>query len=50
MRSKMKDTGISLRVSQQQKKKIKRMALKRGFETISAFLFWLVYQAQNGKI
>jgi len=46
----MRDKHIQLRVNAQEKNKIKREALKRGFQSIGAFLFWLIHQAQIGKI
>lgn len=41
---------ISLRASSQEKNRVKRMARKRGFPNLSAFLFWLIHQARIGKI
>jgi predicted DNA binding CopG/RHH family protein len=36
-----KSTFIQIRISKEEKEKIKQEAKKRGFDTISAFILWL---------
>jgi hypothetical protein len=43
----MRDALIGLRVTTAKKNKLKRMARQQGFETLSAYLFWLIHQSLN---
>jgi len=40
--NKRKESYIQIRISEEEKQKIKRKAKKNGFNTISAYILWLL--------